>query len=504
MSRSGPSFVRVVLLFLFALLVSAGVAVALAVLKVQGDWIFPAAASVFVAALVGAAALGREPVRETFAWHADPGPPVRRLLVFTLGVMLVSSGGALVWDGLTGGDPLWSAFFDETVSASQFAAVYLGAVAVGPVAEELAFRGLLQRSLVSRIGAGPAIVATSALFAAWHVRPGDIVGTFLWALPVAWLVWRSGTVVWGVTVHVMNNAIAVLMEAASAALGVSAGAAAAAAGGPGRGAALVGLVMVAAGGAWLLRQCRGIDRSLPAPPGVVGAAAPPRWGAPRRAIFATSVCGFVIAAGLVGFVVERAPLEEGKSYRVGGDGMEPTLRSGDWLVVKPLERPPHRGEVVLVHPFGDPADTYVQRIVAVAGDTVAMRAGRLSLNGREVGEPYAQPPGPRGDSTDQRLVWMAGHLLEGAAPAAHTPATWGPLVVPPGHLLLMGDNRANHFDGRFTGFARCEWVVGAPAHIYWSLGADGLRWGRIGPFDSTAAREAWGDLWRPAPCPGSG
>lgn len=192
----------------------------------------------------------------------------------------------------------------------------------------------------------------------------------------------------------------------------------------------------------------------------------------------------------------------GEAYWMGGDGMEPTLRSGDLLIVRPLDRPPSRGEVVVVHPFGDRADTYVQRVVAVAGDTVAMVDGRLRVNGTELEEPYARAPGPRGDSADHRLAWMAGHAVAGAAPP--TPATWGPLVVPRGHLLLLGDSRANDYDGRFSGFARCDWLVGVPTHIYMSFGDGSVRWRRIGPLDPASARGSWGALWTPAPCPPPG
>jgi signal peptidase I len=211
------------------------------------------------------------------------------------------------------------------------------------------------------------------------------------------------------------------------------------------------------------------------------------------------LAGSVLVAGALAYPL--APLLlGGEAYWMGGDGMEPTLRSGDLLVVRRLDRAPSRGEVVLVHPFGDPADTYVQRVVAAAGDTVAMESGRLRLNGTELDEPYARPPGPRGDSADHRLAWMTG-FATAAAPPSPTPATWGPVVVPRGHLLLLGDNRANDYDGRFSGFARCDWVVGVPTHIYMSFGDGGVRWRRIGPLDPASARESPGAPRAPSPSP---
>ncbi|MGH7545812.1 MAG: signal peptidase I [Gemmatimonadota bacterium] len=499
----GPPFLTVVILFLGALTGAAAFAGLLAAVSVPAEWVFAAGATAFGAVLVGLVAATRWPARVALSWRTSPPFGLRRLLGFTIATAISAAGASLAWDAVSGGDPRWSAFFDETLTASEILAVYAGAVLAAPLAEELAFRGLLQTALVPRIGRWPAIVATGAVFAAWHVRSGDVVGAFVWGLPVGWLAWRCGSVVWGVAVHVVNNAIAVLLEVTAVVMGGAAEwAPATESADPG--GLVLGCVLLAAGGVWLLGIGRRLDRTLPAPEvGSVPWGA--RWGRARRLAFTGGVAVFVLAMGLVGFAAERVALGEGEPYRVGGRGMEPTVLSGDLLIVEPLERPPYRGEVVLVHPFGGADDTFVQRVVGVGGDTVAMEQGRLRVNGREVDERYARPPDARADSASSRLDWMADATPTGArTPAhtpAHTPATWGPIVVPPGHLFLLGDNRANAYDGRFTGFARCEWIAGTPVSIYFSVGAGGLRWRRIGAFDPAAARPAWGGLWQPAPCP---
>jgi signal peptidase I len=220
----------------------------------------------------------------------------------------------------------------------------------------------------------------------------------------------------------------------------------------------------------------------------------------RRRLVSLGTLGLVAVAAAV-YLLARSALGT-QRYYVGGDGMEPTVRSGDVLVVRPLERAPHRGEVVLVHPFGGSADTYVQRVVAGPGDTIEMTAGHLCVNGQEVREPYVRvPSADRADAG--RLAWMVAHGPRGVLVRAFTPSDWGPLVVPAGHLFLLGDNRENDYDGRFIGFVRCEWIVGIPVRIDVSVGDDGFRWTRIGRFDAGAAREAWGSLWQGVACPGS-
>ena len=47
----------------------------------------------------------------------------------------------------------------------------------------------------------------------------------------------------------------------------------------------------------------------------------------------------------------------------------------------------------------------------------------------------------------------------------------GEVVVPPGMLFMMGDNRENSADSRYWGFVPREYVVGKPLVIYWSFDA---------------------------------
>jgi signal peptidase I len=45
----------------------------------------------------------------------------------------------------------------------------------------------------------------------------------------------------------------------------------------------------------------------------------------------------------------------------------------------------------------------------------------------------------------------------------------GPITVPPGHLLALGDNRENSADGRFWGFLPLDHLRGRPSIIWWSF-----------------------------------
>ena len=146
-------------------------------------------------------------------------------------------------------------------------------------------------------------------------------------------------------------------------------------------------------------------------------------------------------------------------YRVPTGSMEPTVHVGDRIVVAkaayglrvPLTEDyaahfsgPARGDVVvLLPPEGDRYDSVaddiagtvlLKRVVAVEGDVVEVRAGIVLIDGK------------RDDAH--------ASLSEGTGP------DFGPVRVPEGKILVLGDNRGNSRDGRFFGFVDRDRVVG--------------------------------------------
>jgi sodium transport system permease protein len=86
------------------------------------------------------------------------------------------------------------------------------AVALAPaVAEELVFRGVLARSL-ARHSAILAIVVSALAFSAYHVMPQQMVSTFPLGLALGILAIRSGSILPGMLVHFLNNAIVIVLS----------------------------------------------------------------------------------------------------------------------------------------------------------------------------------------------------------------------------------------------------------------------------------------------------
>ena len=231
--------------------------------------------------------------------------------------------------------------------------------------------------------------------------------------------------------------------------------------------------------------------------------------------FVKSILGMLLI-----FFVVRALLVE--AFRIPSGSMIPTLLVGDWLFVNKLVYGPHvpftetnlpgyadpkRGEVVVFEsPYqadeaavgADPEPTLVKRLVGVGGDTIYMRTGQLYVNGIAQRQGYAAAtPSPQGSPPDEvspLFEWQRQFALPasrfGPAPAQPTHDDWGPLVIPPRHYMMLGDNRYNSKDGRYWGLVPRANVRGRPLFVYYSYDTDeGLpflraftevRWGRIG------------------------
>lgn len=168
-----------------------------------------------------------------------------------------------------------------------------------------------------------------------------------------------------------------------------------------------------------------------------------------------------------------------EAFRIPSGGMAPTLEVGDYILTTPLQRTPARGRLAVYRSRGQ---SFITRVVGVGGDTLAMQHGQLLLNGQTVDEPYAQAA--EVDLVPPEFRWQSDHVADSSARDTYKPSlqTWGPLVVPPHHVFVLGDNRGNSADSRYIGFIPNDSVVARPTLIYFSRDADTgeIRWSRIG------------------------
>ncbi|MBW3630222.1 MAG: signal peptidase I [Gemmatimonadetes bacterium] len=159
-------------------------------------------------------------------------------------------------------------------------------------------------------------------------------------------------------------------------------------------------------------------------------------------------------------------------FCVDGVSMEPTLRAGDCILVRKggytgAREAPALGSVVVLRLDG--GGYMVKRLIAGPGDTVAVRAGRLMVNGAALDEPFVAGA-PAAQGVEAPGDWHFAFLLPEARTAQYeaTAYAWGPLVVQDGAYFVLGDNRRHSGDSRSFGFVKAHELVGAPRRVVWS------------------------------------
>nr|BAH89740.1 signal peptidase I [uncultured bacterium]BAH90542.1 signal peptidase I [uncultured bacterium] len=181
--------------------------------------------------------------------------------------------------------------------------------------------------------------------------------------------------------------------------------------------------------------------------------------------------------------------------QVPSGSMQPTILIGDRIVVDKLAydlripftlrrlarwHEPERGDVVT---FPSPKDEQllVKRIVGIPGDVVSLRNNELTINGVTAsyatleGEavPVGSVSGPRGcrflrESIlgDERMIMLEPPSLASGV------TSFGPVTVPDGEYLMLGDNRDNSHDSRYIGFVARERILGRAETVAFSLDYD--------------------------------
>jgi len=175
-----------------------------------------------------------------------------------------------------------------------------------------------------------------------------------------------------------------------------------------------------------------------------------------------------------------------QAYVVPTGSMENTLRIGDHMLVDRLAyadpgaegrrllpyRDVERGDIIALLYPEDVRQTYVKRVIGLPGDRIRLVNKQVVRNGRFLVEPYTQhiaswrdpyrddfPAAPDLYTTPRGRDMLLHHVRNGE------------VVVPPGSLFVMGDNRENSADSRYWGFVPREYVVGKPLVVYWSFDA---------------------------------
>ncbi|MGC2527748.1 MAG: signal peptidase I [Candidatus Acidiferrum sp.] len=157
----------------------------------------------------------------------------------------------------------------------------------------------------------------------------------------------------------------------------------------------------------------------------------------------------------------------GQARVIPSGSMENTLLIGDHLIMSrvgydagvpfthwhvSLWRNPKRGQIVIFTPFvAQETSDIIKRVIGLPGETVDIHDGAVWIDGRKLAENYTTGP------TEPYHM----HL---------------PYKVPADCYFVMGDNRGNSYDSRFTGCVPRKNIIGTPVMIYMSLEASPDAW----------------------------
>jgi len=224
-----------------------------------------------------------------------------------------------------------------------------------------------------------------------------------------------------------------------------------------------------------------------------GAAVPEETGWDRTRANLKTIGGAVLLALFIRIAIFEP-------FEIEGPSMQPTLLNGDRVVVAkylyglflPCQNEsllswgsPSPGDVVIVRGPNDNVDI-VKRVIGVAGDTISIKDDTVYRNGSPVRradlgecEPaYREPGDPTG------CQWLGEEL--GNHEYVTSQMTFDemqpvpPVLVPEGHVYVMGDHRDRSNDSRRFGPVSIARIKGKALVIYWSNGVQRPRWDRIG------------------------
>ncbi len=203
-----------------------------------------------------------------------------------------------------------------------------------------------------------------------------------------------------------------------------------------------------------------------------------------------SICTvFAVALFVMTFIFQN--------FEIPSASMVSTLLIGDHVLVDRIALAPpakwapftfyrdvHRGDIIVfLKPEPETPDLFlVKRAIGIPGDHIHLQNGIVYLNGVAQDEPHAGKPVDDGNFQHAYEPYRddfprvpPGRMEEGQVTASwandlpnHIDAN-GDLVVPPGKVFAMGDNRTESLDGRYWGFVPRENIVGRPMFVYWSF-----------------------------------
>lgn len=156
-----------------------------------------------------------------------------------------------------------------------------------------------------------------------------------------------------------------------------------------------------------------------------------------------------VVLSLVIFLLIRQVVQ---NYRIESHSMQPNFYEGQFILVNKLAfrlGAPGRGDVLVFHNPNNVDEDYIKRVIGLPGDNLEIRDGTVFIDGKPLVEEYPINAIPRA-------------------------VTYGPIVIEPDHLFVMGDNRPQSQDSRVFGPLSEDLIVGKAWVRVWPFNEFGI------------------------------
>ncbi len=191
--------------------------------------------------------------------------------------------------------------------------------------------------------------------------------------------------------------------------------------------------------------------------------------------------GLMIQGSSIGYGLHvRASLFE--AFRVTARSMFPTIGLNDRILGNKIayrKADPQYGDIVLFRPpTGDWRGTYIKRIVALGGDTVAIKDKEVYVNGQKLPRELVSPSTAVADRAGNRVEGKLYRERNGSAEymifltdaGAPQKSSFAEMTVPRDYCFVLGDARDDSLDSRQFGPIPYALIKGRADYLYWPAG----------------------------------
>lgn len=211
----------------------------------------------------------------------------------------------------------------------------------------------------------------------------------------------------------------------------------------------------------------------------------------------------VLLAALCALIVRHFFLAP---FQVPSGSMQPALKPGDFIFVSQVAYgfqipgsgkwatlKPRRGDIVTFYYNSKKETPYVKRVIGVAGDSIEIKNNRLVINGNSatytlLDNKADNPNSDLFDLYEEKVGNLTWRVIFQKNKIEKSNPNFRSLVVPPGEVFLLGDNRDVSDDSRYWGTVPSDQIFGRASLIWLSLDRQqpwagnrfpSMRWERI-------------------------